>query len=195
MRIVAGEFKGRQLVVPAGLDVRPTSDRVRESLFNILAHGVPGFSLAGAKVIDLFAGSGALGLEALSRGAASVLFVEMEAAARGAIRANVEALQLEGRTRLFRRDATRLGPAGAGDSFDLAFLDPPYGRGLADLALSALVEGGWLAKGAVVVVEEAEDAPPIAWPKALDALPPRIYGGTALHIAHLEKAAPEGRRE
>ncbi len=108
MRIVGGDFKGRALFAPPGSTTRPTSDRVRESIFNILAHG--DYALEGARVIDLFAGTGAMGLEALSRGAVHALFVEEAAAARAAIRRNVEALNLTGRTRTFRRDATSLGP-------------------------------------------------------------------------------------
>ena len=123
-------------------------------MFNILAHGIPEFELAGARVLDLFAGTGALGLEALSRGAAFCLFVEQEAEARALIRRNVEALGLTGVTKIFRRDATELGPAGRNGGFALAFLDPPYGQGLAERALASAVEGGWLAPGAITVIEE-----------------------------------------
>ena len=177
MGIVAGKFRGTALAAPKGQDIRPTSDRVREAVFNILAHGVPGFTLEGARVLDLFAGTGALGLEALSRGAAFCLFVEESAEARGVIRRNVEALGLEGATRLFRRDATALGPAGTMAPFGLACLDPPYGRGLAERALAAALAGGWLAPGAVVVVEEAAGAP-FALPAGFTALDARTYGDT-----------------
>jgi 16S rRNA (guanine966-N2)-methyltransferase len=112
VRIVGGDFRGRALVAPSGRDTRPTADRLRQTIFDILVHGSHGEVLAGARVLDLFAGTGALGLEALSRGAAYALFVEDAVAARGAIRANIEALGLTGRTRVFRRDATHLGPAG-----------------------------------------------------------------------------------
>ena len=130
MRIVAGRFKGRALAAPKSRDVRPTSDRLREALFDILAHRFSD-NLEGARVLDLFAGTGALGLEALSRGAASALFVDNGAEARALIRENVEALALGGLTRIFRADATRLGKAPAGPAFTLAFLDPPYSLGLA----------------------------------------------------------------
>ncbi len=161
MRIIGGAFSGRALVAPRGRDTRPTADRVRESLFNILSHR-ENFSFEGARVIDLFAGSGALGLEALSRGAAFCLFVETDAAARGAIRENVEALGLIGSTRVHRRGADALGekPAGVGDAFRLAFLDPPYAKGLCEPALAALSKGGWLAPGAVVVAEQGKDEAP-----------------------------------
>src|SRR5438876_8804733 len=132
MRIVGGQFRGRPLAAPAHEGTRPTSDRVREAIFNILARGTPGFGLAGSRVLDLFAGTGALGLEALSRGAAYCLFVEQEADARALIRRNVEALVLTGVTKIFRRDAAALGPAGRNGGFSLAFLDPPYGHGLAE---------------------------------------------------------------
>ena len=157
MRIVGGEFSGRKLVAPKGTVSRPTTDRTREALFNILAHR-DDFDLDGARVIDLFAGSGALGFEALSRGAAWCLFVETDASARGAIRDNVEALGLFGCTRIHRRSATSLGvkPAGVGPAFTLAFLDPPYGKDLAPPALATLRDGGWLAENALIVIEQAK---------------------------------------
>ena len=163
MRIVGGQFRGRTIVAPKGGATRPTADRTRESLFNILAHR-PGFSFEGARVIDLFAGSGALGFEAMSRGAAWCLFVETEAAARGAIRDNIEALGLFGTARIHRRSATSLGekPAGVGPPFTLAFLDPPYGRGLCEPAMATLKAGNWLANGALVAVEQAADETPAA---------------------------------
>ncbi|MEQ8405899.1 MAG: 16S rRNA (guanine(966)-N(2))-methyltransferase RsmD [Oceanicaulis sp.] len=174
MRIVAGAHKGRPIAAPKGLATRPTTDRVRESVFNKLAHAPWSRPLDGARVIDLFAGSGALGLEAISRGAAFALFVETEAAARGAIRTNVEALQLYGCTKLHRRDATDLGakPAKVGPPFDLAFMDPPYGKGLGERALANLTDGGWLADDALAVLEEARRAEftaPAGW-AVLDAL-------------------------
>jgi 16S rRNA (guanine966-N2)-methyltransferase len=154
MRIVGGRLKGHGLQGPRGDGLRPTSDRLRESLFNILAHSY-GDPVPGARVIDLFAGTGALGLEAVSRGADFALFVDDGAQARALIRENVEALSLGGVTRIFRRDARRLGDAPPGPAYDLAFLDPPYERGLAEPALISLARGGWLKPGALVVVEEA----------------------------------------
>ena len=145
MRIVGGTLRGRALAAPADAAIRPTSDRVRESVFNILSHGIPGFAIEGTRVLDLFAGTGALGLEALSRGAAHCLFVEEGAEARALIRRNVEAFSLTGVSKIFRRDATSLGPAGSQAPFGLAFLDPPYGKGLAERALDSAAAGGWLA--------------------------------------------------
>ena len=157
MRIVGGRLRGRPLQAPKSDAIRPTADRLRESLFNILAHR-PDEPLADARVLDLFAGTGALGIEAMSRGASFALFVDDAAEARALIRGNVEALGLGGTTRLFRRDATRLGPAHPIEPFSLVFLDPPYGRGLAGPALTSAQDGGWLAAGALAVVEEAADA-------------------------------------
>ncbi|MFG1382552.1 16S rRNA (guanine(966)-N(2))-methyltransferase RsmD [Xanthobacter versatilis] len=153
MRIVGGRLKGRALKGPSSSATRPTSDRLRESLFNMLAHAY-GDPCDGARVLDLFAGTGALGIEALSRGARFTLFVEEAAEARGLIRDNVEALGLTGVTKVFRRDATRLGDIGPGEPHGLVFCDPPYGKGLAEQALASAVAGGWLAPDALVVVEE-----------------------------------------
>jgi 16S rRNA (guanine966-N2)-methyltransferase len=182
MRIVAGSLKGRAIASPEHGGVRPTSDRVRESLFNILAHGIDGFDLAGRRVIDLFAGTGALGLEAISRGAAYCLFVDDSADSRALIRRNVEAFGLTGNTRIFRRDATDLGPAGNMGAFGLAFLDPPYGQGLADTSLASLVGGQWLLPGAVVVVEERSGTT-VMLPSPLLLLDTRTYGHTAITLA------------
>ncbi|HEV7984283.1 MAG TPA: 16S rRNA (guanine(966)-N(2))-methyltransferase RsmD [Xanthobacteraceae bacterium] len=157
MRIVGGRLGGRILAGPKSQAIRPTSDRLRESLFNILAHG-HGDPVTGARVLDLFAGSGALGLEAMSRGARFALFIDDGAEARALLRQNVEALGLGGVTRIFRRDATKLGAAHPVEPFSLAFLDPPYRRGLAERALGSLAAGGWLTPDALVVVEEAADA-------------------------------------
>jgi 16S rRNA (guanine966-N2)-methyltransferase len=162
--------------------VRPTSDRVREAVFNILAHGVPDFSLQGAKVMDLFAGTGALGLEAVSRGASYCLFVEQDADARGLIRRNVEAFGLSGVTRIFRRDATDLGPANSRDAFNLVFADPPYGRGLGEKALAAATEGGWLTSNAIAVLEEAASST-VAMPSGFDELDRRTWGDTQVVFA------------
>ena len=157
MRIVGGQHRGRTLAAPKSQGIRPTADRLRESLFNILAHAY-GDPVSGARVLDLFAGSGALGLEALSRGAAFVLFVDDGAEARALIRQNVETLGAAGVTRIFRRDATRLGDVHPNEPFSLVFLDPPYGKGLAEKALVSARDGGWLTRDALVVVEEAKDA-------------------------------------
>jgi len=181
MRIVAGKFRGARIEAPKGLGTRPTSDKVRQALFNVLEHGVPGFAFEGARVLDLFAGSGALGLEALSRGARFCLFVEENAEARAAIRRNVEALHLTGATKIWRRDATRLGPVGTLQPFDLLFCDPPYGKGLGELALAVAAEGGWVEKGAVAVLEERADMD-IAFPEPFQEIDRRRYGDTAIHI-------------
>jgi 16S rRNA (guanine966-N2)-methyltransferase len=184
MRIVAGKFRGAGLVAPKGLATRPTSDRVRQALFNVLEHGTPGVDFAGARVLDLFAGSGALGLEALSRGARFCLFVEESAEARGAIRRNVEALGLTGATKIWRRDATSLGAAGRIEPFDLVMCDPPYGKGLGQRALHAVVEGGWTAPDAVVVLEERAGVA-IGWPQPFQEIDRRRYGDTEIAIARV----------
>ena len=158
MRVVGGEFKGRAIAAPRSRDIRPTSDRLRETLFDILAHRYDDH-LSGARVLDLFAGTGALGIEALSRGGTYALFVEEGVEARGLIRHNIEALGLTGRTRIFRRDATRLGEAGTVAPFDLAFADPPYGRELGERALAAALSGSWLRPGALCVLEESAKSP------------------------------------
>jgi 16S rRNA (guanine966-N2)-methyltransferase len=182
MRIVAGRFRGRAIATPTHApdshsSLRPTSDRVREAVFNILAHGIGDFSLTGARVIDLFAGTGALGLEALSRGAAYCLFIDTDTEARALIRRNVEAFGLTGESKIFRRDATDLGSAGPRDVVTLAFLDPPYDQGLADIALASLTGGGWLAPGAVVVIEERAGNV-VALPVGLTEVDRRSYGDT-----------------
>ncbi len=156
VRIVGGEFGGRRLATPRSDAIRPSSDRLRQTLFDILAHAYDDV-VRDARVLDLFAGTGALGLEAVSRGARHALFVEDGVEARGLIRANVESLGLTGRTRIFRRDATRLGDAGPIAPFDLAFADPPYGRGLGEKALAAAHAGAWLKPGALAVLEERSD--------------------------------------
>ncbi|MEZ5900261.1 MAG: 16S rRNA (guanine(966)-N(2))-methyltransferase RsmD [Hyphomicrobiaceae bacterium] len=181
MRIVAGKFRGRALAAPEHEGLRPTADRVRESIFNILAHGTDDFDLAGARVIDLFAGTGALGLEAMSRGAAYCLFVEDSAQARGLIRQNIEAFGLMGETRIFRRDACDLGPAGNIEPFDLAFLDPPYGKGLAEKSLQSLVQGGWLIDGAICVVEDRIGVS-FTIPTGLIDLDQRFWGDTLVRF-------------
>lgn len=183
MRIVSGEFRGKSIVAPAGAATRPTSDRARQAIFNILEHAPWSRPIREARVIDLFAGSGALGLEALSRGAAFCLFVETDEAARGAIRQNIDAMHLFGRARVHRRDATELGvrPGADGPAFDLAFLDPPYAKGLGEIALAKLAEGGWLAPGAVAVLERGagEESFNVEGYAELDA---RSYGAARVHF-------------
>jgi 16S rRNA (guanine966-N2)-methyltransferase len=176
MRIVGGQLRGRTLIAPKSQSIRPTADRLRESLFNILAHSY-GNPVAGARVLDLFAGTGALGLEALSRGAAFTLFVDDRAEARALLRANVEALGLGGVSRIFRRNATRLGPVHPLEPFSLIFADPPYGQGLAELALASARDGGWLVPGGLIVVEEATDASFLA-PAGFTELERRSYDDT-----------------
>jgi 16S rRNA (guanine966-N2)-methyltransferase len=189
MRIVSGSFRGKTLVAPKGEATRPTSDRARQAVFNILEHAAWSKGLRDLRVIDLFAGSGALGFEALSRGAAFCLFVETDEAARGAIRENVEAMGLFGVTRVHRRDATDLGarPGADGPPFDLAFLDPPYAKGLGEAALEPLGAGGWLAPGAVVVLERGvgELDFSVSGFTALDA---RDYGAARVHFLRFDGA-------
>lgn len=187
MRVVAGTLRGRPLFAPGESTTRPTADRVREALFNVLAHGIDGFALDDVHVLDLFAGTGALGIEALSRGAAYCIFIEMDAEARGAIRSNIEAFDLTGCTRVFRRDATDLGPAGNRAPADLVFIDPPYGKGLAVKALSAAIDGGWISNDAIVVVEESDDTA-IDWPASLQVLDQRTYGRTAITVLRYGEA-------
>jgi 16S rRNA (guanine966-N2)-methyltransferase len=157
MRIVGGRHRGRGLAAPKSQAIRPTSDRLRESLFNILAHAY-GDPVSGARVLDLFSGTGALGLEAHSRSAKFVLFVDDGAEARALIRQNVETLGAAGASKIFRRDATKLGDVHPNEPFSLCFLDPPYGKGLAEKALAAARAGGWLTQDALVVVEEKTGA-------------------------------------
>lgn len=180
MRIVGGRLKGRVLRGPATQEIRPTSDRLREAIFNILTHAY-GDPIEGANVIDLFAGIGAMGFEAISRGAKQALFVDDGSEARALLRANVEALGLGGVTKIFRRDARKLGAAPAEAAFSLAFLDPPYGKGLAAPALVALRDGHWLATDALVVVEEAAEAE-IGLPAGFTLLEGRTYGDTQVMI-------------
>lgn len=176
MRIVGGNLRGLKLADPGEGDpdahLRPTTDRVREAIFNLLINGSHGNPVPGARVLDLFAGTGALGLEALSRGAARVAFVDDGAKARALIRANVERARAMGVTDLWRRDATRLGP-NRGAPYGLVFLDPPYGKGLGERAIASALEGGWIAPGAVIIWEESQ--PPIP-PAPLILLDQRRYG-------------------
>src|ERR1700674_690467 len=183
MRIVGGRLGGRTLAGPKSQAIRPTSDRLRESLFNILAHG-HGDPITGARILDLFAGTGALGLEAMSRGAQFALFIDDGAEARALMRQNVEALGLGGVTRIFRRDATKLGPVHPVEPFSLAFLDPPYRHGLGEKSLASLRDGGWLAPEALVVVEEATDAG-FATPAGFSEIERRGYDDTELIFLRL----------
>jgi 16S rRNA (guanine966-N2)-methyltransferase len=143
--------------VPKSDVARPTTDRNRESLFNILAHK-PEVKLADGRVLDLFAGTGALGFEALSRGASAALFVEMGAEQRGAMRQTMHELGAQGVAKIFRRDATKLGDIGTMRPFDLVFADPPYNQGLGEAAIASAVAGGWLSPGVCVVLEESAEA-------------------------------------
>jgi 16S rRNA (guanine966-N2)-methyltransferase len=176
MRVVGGNLRGRALASPKSAAIRPTADRLRESLFNILVHAY-GDPVAGARALDLFAGTGALGIEALSRGATFALFVDQSAEARALLRENVTALGLGGTSRIFRRDATKLGPLHPLEPFSLAFLDPPYGQGLAQAALSSVLAGGWLLPGALIVVEETTKAQ-FAAPADFTELERRTYDDT-----------------
>lgn len=180
MRIVGGELRGRPLATPRDNAIRPTTDRAREAVFNVLAHRF-GDRLEGARVLDLFAGTGALGLEALSRGASYCVFIEESAEGRGLIRTNVEAFGLTGKTKIFRRDATGLGDAGTMGPFGLVFADPPYGRGLGEKALRSASAGGWLAKGALCVVEESAAAAFEPGP-GFSVLDERNYGETIIRF-------------
>ncbi len=178
MRVVGGRLRGRALAGPKSAAIRPTADRLRESLFNILLHAY-GDPVTGARVLDLFAGTGALGIEAVSRGAAFALFLDDGVEARALIRENVAALGLGGVSRIFRRDATKLGPAYPVEPFSLVFLDPPYGQDLARKALASARAGGWLAPDALIVVEEAAKSRFTA-PEGFNELERRGYDDTEL---------------
>jgi len=187
VRIVAGRFRGRPLAAPGAAGggkahLRPTSDRVREALFNLLAHGRYGDPPPpeGRRVLDLFAGTGALGLESLSRGAVRAVFIDDFASARALIRENIETLGVIGETKIWRRDVTRLGPC-RGEPFDLIFADPPYGSDLGVRALASAREGGWIAPGALVVLEggAADPLPDFPWLEPADS---RSYGETRITI-------------
>lgn len=186
MRIIGGRLRGRSLRAPTSREIRPTSDRLRETLFNILAHA-HGDPVPGARIIDLFAGTGALGLEGLSRGAAQALFVDNGAQARALIRENVESLGVAGISRIFRRDATELGDV-ASEPFGLAFLDPPYGTGLATAALVSLHEGGWLAPQALCVLEDSS-ASDVSPPKSFVEIDRRTVGDTRLTFLRFDPTA------
>lgn len=206
MRIIGGARRGLKLAeIGAGdleAHLRPTTDRVRESMFNLLINGgyarlgPDGAALApdpvsGARVLDLFAGSGALGLEALSRGARQIAFVDDGTAARALLRRNIEKMQAMGCTDVWRRDATRMGPA-RGAPYDLVFLDPPYGKGLGERALASCLEGGWLAPGAMVVWEEGQPPSP---PPGFTLLDQRAYGDTVVTLLRAPAALPQSQAQ
>jgi 16S rRNA (guanine966-N2)-methyltransferase len=186
MRVVGGRLRGRSLAGPKSNTIRPTADRLRESVFNILLHAY-GDPISEARVLDLFAGTGALGIEAASRGAAFVLFVDDGAEARALLRENVATFGLGGVTRIFRRDATKLGPAHPLEPFALAFLDPPYGRNLAEAALAAARAGSWFSPEALIVVEEAAKAR-FAAPGGFTELERRPYDDTELIFLRFNSA-------
>ncbi|MCP4381100.1 MAG: 16S rRNA (guanine(966)-N(2))-methyltransferase RsmD [Hyphomicrobiales bacterium] len=154
MRVVGGELRGRRLATPSSSAVRPTSDRLRETLFDILAHRY-GDPVSSAHVLDLFAGTGALGIEALSRGSGFALFVEKDPSALALVRRNIDTLGLADRASIHRRDACRLGVLTSARPFALVFADPPYGQKLGEKALAAIVEHGWLARTGLCVLEES----------------------------------------
>lgn len=187
MRIVGGEFRGRGLAAPKSQAIRPTTDRSRESLFNILSHAYPE-ALAGTRVLDLFAGTGAVGIEALSRGCRTALFVETGVEGRGLIQKNIETLGLQGRTRIFRRDACKLGASGTVGPFDLVFADPPYGKGLGERALVSAARGGWIAHGALVVLEEEASADPDPG-QGFELLDSRAFGDTVMRFFRYDETA------
>ena len=180
MRIVGGEFRGRSLAVPKSNAIRPTADRTRESLFNILAHAYPE-SIDGSRMMDVFAGTGAVGLEAASRGCRHVLFVENSVEGRGLLRENIEALGLTGRTRILRRDATDLGSVGNLEPFQFLFADPPYAEGLGEKAFAAAAKGGWLTPGALAILEERADVV-VNVPLAYVFVEERTFGDTKMHF-------------
>lgn len=180
MRIVAGRLRGKNIHAPIDQSIRPTSDRVREAVFSILASRfADGFE--GKNVLDLFAGTGALGLEALSRGAQMVAFVDTGAQARGLIRSNIEQLGLGGQSKLLKRDATDLGTAQKFEPFDLVFLDPPYGLGLGEKALKSSMAGNWFAAGAIVVFEEKKGVE-VLIPDGFALLDKRDYGTSTIRF-------------
>ncbi len=184
MRIVGGEFRGRNLAAPKSNTIRPTIDRTRESLFNILSHAYPE-SLEGTRVLDVFAGTGAVGLEALSRGCRVALFVENGVEGRGLLWENIDALGLHGRARILRRDATKLGGVNNIEPFDLLFADPPYGQGHGEKAFAAAHSGGWLTPGALAILEEHGDVAVKVDP-VFKPLESRIFGDTKMHFYRYE---------
>ncbi|MEM8540429.1 MAG: 16S rRNA (guanine(966)-N(2))-methyltransferase RsmD [Pseudomonadota bacterium] len=189
MRIVGGKFRGRSIAAPkrGSSDIRPTTDRARESLFNILQHAHPE-KLEYTRVLDLFSGTGALGFEAMSRGAAFVLFVEMGSQGRGLVRETMHTLGLQGVAKLFRRDATKLGDIGTMEPFDLVFADPPYSKRFGEGALVALRDGDWLKDEALIVLEEASNAP-FNLPEGFVLIDERRAGDTLLRFIKQQNGA------
>jgi 16S rRNA (guanine966-N2)-methyltransferase len=181
MRIIGGTLRSRALKGPATPGTRPTSDRVRESLFNILAHGIEGMDFEGARVLDLFSGTGALGFEAISRGAIFCQFVDDDAKARGVVRDNADSLGVIGLCKIWRRDATQLGPCAPQSPYNIVFVDPPYNKGLGEKALASAVAGGWMASGAIAVLEDAERAD-VKEVVGLSLIDQRTYGDTQIRI-------------
>ncbi len=181
MRVVAGKFRGRTLQAPSGHTTRPTSQRAREALFNVLQHGHFGVELNGARILDLFAGSGALGIEALSRGAQYCIFIDDALPARAALRHNIDMLGLGGQSRIFRRDAANLTPAGNLGAFDIVFADPPYDKHLGEAALQSILKGGWLKPTGIFVLEERKTAE-IAVPEGVEVLDQRNHGEAQILI-------------
>jgi 16S rRNA (guanine966-N2)-methyltransferase len=179
MRIVAGRHRGRRLEPPTGRTIRPTSDRIREAIFDILAHRHFADRFDGAAVLDAFAGTGAMGLEALSRGATHATFLDIDAAAVQLVERNARHVGEDASVRVLRRDATKPGPAP--QPHDLAFLDPPYRSGLAAAALPALAAARWFAPGALVVLELASDEAP-ATPTGFADVDQRRYGSTTVNF-------------
>jgi 16S rRNA (guanine966-N2)-methyltransferase len=186
MRVVGGRLRGRAIAAPRSKAIRPTADRLRESLFNILVHRFDD-PVTGARVLDLFAGTGALGIEALSRDAAFALFIDEGAEARALLRENVAALGLGGTSKIYRRDATKLGEAHPVVPFSLAFLDPPYGQELATAAMNSARAGGWLTPDALIVVEEATKAQ-FATPEGFREEDRRRYDDTEFIFSRLSES-------
>lgn len=186
MRIVGGEFRGRSLATPKSNAIRPTIDRTRESLFNIISHVYPE-AVDGSRVLDLFAGTGAVGLEALSRGCRSALFVENGVEGRGLLWENIEQFGLHGRARILRRDATSLGTVRNIDPFHFVFADPPYGQGLGEQALLSAHKGGWIAPNALVVLEERADVT-VACDLVFQPLEQRVFGETRIDFFRYKPA-------
>ncbi len=184
MRIVGGELRGRNILAPKSQAIRPTTDRIRESLFNIMEHSY-GDDLEQARVLDLFAGTGALGLEALSRGAQSTVFIENSIEGRGLLRQNIEAFSLQGKTKVYRRDATRLGEMEKVGPFNLVFADPPYGHGFGEKAAASALDGGWLAENALFVLEEERASAPSRI-DGFEQLDSRSYAGTTIGFFRLK---------
>lgn len=180
MRIVGGEFRGRSLAVPKSNEIRPTADRTRESLFNILTHAYPE-AIDATRMMDVFAGTGAVGLESASRGCRHVLFVESSVEGRGLLWENIDALGLHGRARILRRDATDLGSVGNLEPFDFLFADPPYGKGLGEKAFAAAAKGGWLVEGALAILEERADVV-VSAPADFLFIEERTFGDSKMHF-------------